>query len=269
MEKNTAALIAAAGLSSRMGSFKPLLPLGDKATLEHVIDNFRMAGVDHVVVVTGYKADALMPLSRKKNVVALHNPDYETSGMFESILIGLTHLKDKCRAIYIQPGDMPCIQPETIRRLWDAMRESGADVAHPSYLGKKHGHPVLFSAGTVDALLAHDGTEGLRGAIRTITGTKIDVAVDDSGIMLDMDRLEHYQNLLARFHDNNIPSTVYGISNSTDTPYNTKASGPRPVETRDETRIDQPHIHYRHRHDRREPGGIVHRQRLSRDHTGH
>lgn len=200
MEKNTAALIAAAGLSSRMGSFKPLLLLGEKAALEHVVDNFRMAGVDWVVVVAGHKADDLMPLLRKKGAVVLHNPDYETSGMFESVLIGLNYLKNKCRAVYIQPGDMPCIRPETICRLWDAMQESGADVAHPSYLGKKHGHPVLFSAGAVGALLAHDGTDGLRGAIRTIAGTKIDVTVEDSGVMLDMDRPEHYQNLLARFH---------------------------------------------------------------------
>lgn len=213
MKRKTAALIAAAGLSSRMGSFKPLLPLGDKATLEHVIDNFRMAGVDHVVVVTGHKADDLMPLLRKKDVVALHNPDYETSGMFESILIGLHYLKNTCGAVYIQPGDMPCIRPETLCRLWDAMRESGADVAHPSYLGKKHGHPVLFSAGAMDTLLAHDGTDGLRGAIRTITGPKIDVTVDDSGIMLDMDRPEHYQNLLARFHGSETTSTVYAQHN--------------------------------------------------------
>ena len=46
-----AAIILAAGRSSRMGAFKPLLPFGPKTVIETCIDNMRSGGVERVVVV--------------------------------------------------------------------------------------------------------------------------------------------------------------------------------------------------------------------------
>ena len=55
----TGALIVAAGKSSRMGDFKPMLQLGSISIAQRVINNFRQAGISKIVVVTGYNADAL------------------------------------------------------------------------------------------------------------------------------------------------------------------------------------------------------------------
>ena len=55
----TGALIVAAGKSSRMGDFKPMLQLGSISIAQRVINNFRQAGISKVVVVTGYHADVL------------------------------------------------------------------------------------------------------------------------------------------------------------------------------------------------------------------
>ncbi len=52
-EKKSAGLILAAGFSSRMGSFKPLLPIGDVTAIERVIDTLKKAGVHHIICVTG------------------------------------------------------------------------------------------------------------------------------------------------------------------------------------------------------------------------
>ena len=51
-------LILAAGLSSRMKGFKPLLPLGDKTVLEQTISRFLDAGIDKsdILVVIGKRA---------------------------------------------------------------------------------------------------------------------------------------------------------------------------------------------------------------------
>ncbi len=56
------ALILAAGLSSRMGQFKPLMPLGDRTVLASAIQPFRAAGIEDVRVVTGYRASDLSPV---------------------------------------------------------------------------------------------------------------------------------------------------------------------------------------------------------------
>ena len=50
----TGALIVAAGKSSRMGDFKPMLQLGSISIAQRVINNFRQAGISKIVVVTGY-----------------------------------------------------------------------------------------------------------------------------------------------------------------------------------------------------------------------
>ena len=65
----TGALIVAAGKSSRMGDFKPMLQLGSISIAQRVINNFRQAGISKVVVVTGYHADVLECHLASNNVV--------------------------------------------------------------------------------------------------------------------------------------------------------------------------------------------------------
>ena len=49
----TAALIVAAGMSSRMGDFKPMLNIGSISIAQRVVATFQQAGVDKIVMVTG------------------------------------------------------------------------------------------------------------------------------------------------------------------------------------------------------------------------
>ena len=53
--KKTGAVLAAAGLSSRMGDFKPLLPFEDTTIAFHVTSMLKRLGADPVIVVTGYR----------------------------------------------------------------------------------------------------------------------------------------------------------------------------------------------------------------------
>ncbi|HLZ18614.1 MAG TPA: NTP transferase domain-containing protein, partial [Smithellaceae bacterium] len=57
--KKIAAVIVAAGFSSRIGSFKPLLPMGSSTIIETAINTFRSIGVGNIVVITGYNAEVL------------------------------------------------------------------------------------------------------------------------------------------------------------------------------------------------------------------
>lgn len=203
--ERTGAVIAAAGMSSRMGHFKPLLPLGDRTIIEHVVGKLRQAGVGIVVVVTGHNSGSLTPVVERMGAVAVHNPDYASTGMYESLKHGMSRLQGECGAFFMQPCDMPLVAVETMRRQLAALDETGAMIVHPSYLGRKHGHPVLFSGKTIDTLLAYDGGDGLRAAIKTITGKSVDVFVEDQGILIDADRPQDYQALVARFNGLDIP----------------------------------------------------------------
>ena len=61
----TGALIVAAGKSSRMGDFKPMLQLGSISIAQRVINNFRQAGISKVVVVTGDRKSTRLNSSHK------------------------------------------------------------------------------------------------------------------------------------------------------------------------------------------------------------
>jgi len=80
-------------------------------------------------------------------------------------------------------GDMPYVDPDTLRRLADALA-AGAGIAAPVLDGLR-GNPVGFSAVHLDALLALRGDEGARRLLRTFPVTEM--PVNDSGIFRDID----------------------------------------------------------------------------------
>ena len=62
----SAALIVAAGMSSRMGDFKPLLNIGSISIAQRVVATFQQAGVEKIVMITGYNA-VLLELCAMRN----------------------------------------------------------------------------------------------------------------------------------------------------------------------------------------------------------
>ncbi|HEY7786021.1 MAG TPA: NTP transferase domain-containing protein, partial [Pyrinomonadaceae bacterium] len=88
---NVCAILLAAGRSSRMPAFKPLLPFGDKTVISTVVDNVREAGVDQIVVVVGHEADRVKEHLRDRNVVFSVNDDPD-SEMSASIACGVKAL---------------------------------------------------------------------------------------------------------------------------------------------------------------------------------
>ena len=73
------AVIAAAGLSARMGAFKPILPLGEESISRSLVLAFVGAGSLPVTVVTGYMAETLASHLGGLPVRLVHNSAYRTS----------------------------------------------------------------------------------------------------------------------------------------------------------------------------------------------
>ncbi len=53
------AVIVAAGMSSRMGDFKPMLSIGSQSIARRLVSTLRQAGAEEIVMITGHNADAL------------------------------------------------------------------------------------------------------------------------------------------------------------------------------------------------------------------
>ncbi len=189
------AVILAAGFSSRMGSFKPLLPLAGQTALERCVRLFRDAGVDDIRVVIGHRGDALRPLLRSMDVRFIEN-EHPERGMFSSVRCALRDMLSQprqgaastsSRGCLLLPVDIAAIRPRTVTCLRDAWRRGEAPVILPSFMGKT-GHPAFLATTTFEDILAWDGENGLRGWMeRRFPDGPATVPVADAGILMDMD----------------------------------------------------------------------------------
>lgn len=115
----TAALIVAAGMSSRMGDFKPMLSIGSIPIAQRVVATFHQAGIRKIVMVTGFNAVTLERHLSGSGVIFLRNEDYETTQMFDSVKIGLGYLRRKCDRVLFTPVDIPLFTAGTVHALVD------------------------------------------------------------------------------------------------------------------------------------------------------
>ncbi len=191
----TAALIVAAGMSSRMGEFKPMLNIGSISIAQRVVASLQQAGVDKIVMITGYNATQLERHLSGRGIVFLRNDDFEHTQMFESACIGLSYLQDKCDRLLFTPVDIPLFTASTVHLLL----ESGSPLACPICDGRR-GHPILISTTLIPAILADSGDDGLRGALERCGAEMTEIPVQDRGVLHDADTPEDYRALL-RYHN--------------------------------------------------------------------
>ena len=202
---STAALIVAAGMSSRMGDFKPMLNIGSISIAQRVVATFQQAGVDKIVMITGYNAVLLERHLSGNGVVFLRNEAYETTQMFDSACIGLRYLRDKCDRLLFTPVDIPLFTAATVRSLL----ETDAELACPCVDGKT-GHPTLIAASLIDTILADPGDRGLRGALERCGVPLRQVPVTDLGVLHDADTPEDYRALL-KYHNEQLVRPVLSV----------------------------------------------------------
>ena len=201
----TAALITAAGMSSRMGDFKPLLNIGSISIAQRIVATFQQAGIDRIVMVTGYNAVTLERHLSNQGIIFLRNENYETTQMFDSVKIGLEYLKDKCDRVLFTPVDIPLFTYDTVMKIM----ASRADLAKP-VCGGKDGHPIMISTHLIDIILADGGEGGLKGALSRCTYHIDEIPVEDAGILHDADTPDDYKALL-KYHNEQLVRRVVNL----------------------------------------------------------
>ena len=200
---NIAAVILSAGVSSRMGKFKPLLPLGNKTVIEQVVATFLRAGVRDIRVVLGYKARDVIAVLENPAVSWSINEEYQ-SEMFNSVKKGADGLKHDTVAFFILPVDIPLVRPQTLRLLMGSLRKDVRQIIYPTFLGQR-GHPPLIPRQYAGELSRWSGNDGLKGFLESYDHGSIDVPVFDAGILMDMDTPEQYKRIVERYKKRRIP----------------------------------------------------------------
>ncbi len=177
-------VLLAAGLSSRMKTWKMLLPYKSSTVVQASVRN-ALSVCSRVILVTGFRGSELAELFRhERRVLPVYNETY-ASGMFSSVRCGVACVES--RDFFFSLGDMPAIAPETYRVLFG---QKYCDAAIPLYGGSK-GHPVFFRGPAKDAILRADEHTTLRDVLSTLSVTT--VSVDDPGILYDIDTENDYE----------------------------------------------------------------------------
>ena len=154
-------IIIAAGLSSRMGKFKPLLMYDGKTFLENIIDKLLII-CEKIIIVTGHNSDLIVNLVnlnyKNQKVVCVINSDFQ-SGMFSSLKVGIESCINSDWIIFHQV-DQPNLPLNFYKEFTDQIKIK-YDWIQPIFEGRK-GHPILFNNNVIEKILDANNNSNLR-----------------------------------------------------------------------------------------------------------
>ena len=191
-------IVLAGGRSSRMGRPKALLPVrpGGETFVEYVMNTFRTAGIEEIVVVVGADADEIRrQVQEQPGVRIVDNPDYDL-GQLSSLLAGLRAIdRERAQGVLMTLVDVPFVRASTVRTLLHAYRRQRAPIVRPVSNGR-HGHPVIFDRALFDELERADPATGAKPVVRAHAKEMLEVTIDDEGAFADIDTREDYERLI-------------------------------------------------------------------------
>lgn len=196
MSQALPAIIPAAGRSTRMGQPKALLDADGDSFLGRILSSLREGGADPLLVVVRDSQDPIALAAKGMGGTVVQNPD-PGPGPISSLQAGLRALSPEPDAVLFAPVDHPLFAPETVRAICRTFRETGAPLVIPAFEGWR-GHPVLFSRRLFPELMEDDLPEGARSVVRRYLEERVQLPVDDPGILADIDTPEEYRRHFRR-----------------------------------------------------------------------
>src|SRR5712671_4628074 len=185
--RNVAAIVLAAGRSTRMGGPNKLLAELDGKKLVRIVAEQALASkASEVIVVTGHQAELIEQALAGLKVKFVRNPDF-AGGLASSVKAGIATVSENADGALICLGDMPLISAQLIDRLIATFEpDRGQLIAVPVSDGRR-GNPVLWSRRFFKELMTLDGDVGARHLIAKHTEAVAEVPVEGDGAFLDID----------------------------------------------------------------------------------
>jgi molybdenum cofactor cytidylyltransferase len=207
---STAAIILAAGSSSRMGGgrHKLLLPLANRPVVAHVIDASLASKARPIIIVLGHQSDQVSLQIKQYTILAdialVENAHYQ-QGMSSSLRKGIQtlltgdyrkgFLSNQVDSALIMLGDQPLITPRIINTLITTYRATGSPIVAPLYNGKR-GSPVLFDKSLFSELIEVTGDEGGRTVLERHRHEARLIEAEDALANYDVDTWEAYEQVV-------------------------------------------------------------------------
>lgn len=189
-------VMLAAGLSSRMGKWKMVMPWGAGTILDSALAS-ALSFCDRVVLVTGFRGDELRAYYQDHpRIEIVHNPGYE-AGMFSSVQRGVAAITSQ--RFFLALGDMPEVSPGVYRALWS---NAERDICLIPGYDRGKGHPILLPEQA--SALIKNAPQGatMKDIIRQLD-TRV-ILVEVQGIHWDVDTPVDYEQVARWSRDNRV-----------------------------------------------------------------
>ena len=185
--RNVAAIVLAAGRSTRMGGPNKLLAeISGKKLVRIAAEQALASKASEVIVVTGHQAELVEQALEGLNVKFARNPDF-AGGLASSVKAGIAAVSDNADGAVICLGDMPLIDAKLIDRLIGAFAPDRGNLIVVPVAEGRRGNPVLWSRRFFNELMTLDGDIGARHLIGKHAEAVAEVPVEGNGAFLDID----------------------------------------------------------------------------------
>lgn len=190
LARRTAAIILAAGRSTRMGgSNKLLASIAGKPLVRIAVEQALASQAEPVIVVTGHERGRVEAALSDLKVQLIHNSEY-AQGLSTSLKAGLAAVPDEADSAIICLGDMPQVTTSLIDRLIATFDPKRNVLVVVPTIGSKRGNPVVWSRQFFPDLMRLDGDVGARHLIAANADVVAEVSLEDTGALVDVDTPE-------------------------------------------------------------------------------
>jgi molybdenum cofactor cytidylyltransferase len=189
-QQHVAAVVLAAGRSTRMGAVNKLIAeIGGKPLVRIAAEQALASRASPVIVVTGHERDKVEAALADLPVRVVHNPDY-ADGLGTSLRTGIAAVPADADGAIICLGDMPQVDAAILDKLIAAFDpEKGALVVVPTIEGRR-GNPVIWARRFFPDLMAVQGDIGARHIIASYVEAVVEVPVAGDAALTDVDTPE-------------------------------------------------------------------------------
>ena len=192
------AVLLAAGEGARMGGVaKPLIRLQGVPLINRQLIALSGAGVDEVVVVTGYAREAVEAQVQSFPVTLAYNPAY-AEGQQGSVRVGLAALSGNFDAVFVVLADQPLIGADDLTELIAAFKKRPQGNVVVPVVGGQRGNPILLDDVARAQILASDTNLGCRHLIERQPELVHVHESSNTRFITDLDTLQDVEQLAQR-----------------------------------------------------------------------
>jgi len=189
-----AAVLLAAGMSTRMGSNKLLADIDGEPLVRRVVRSIESSRARPIVAVTGHDAGLVRHALADTETIVVHNPNYR-DGLSASLRTGIRAVAE-CDGAIVLLGDMPGMSGALIDRMISAFDPKRARAICMATHNGRRGNPVLFGRQFFAELETLSGDIGARGVVARHQRFVCQVEADDDGPLLDIDTPEELERFV-------------------------------------------------------------------------